>query len=210
MAHSPDPGRHTGDRYALYIIMCTIQSPVNPHPGTEVRCRTRQLPLNPRSALLPGRPLHPSWSRSPYLPRNAYVSVRATRVSHPRSMTVVRGPFGLDSTRGATLATDKTVLVVVHTVTAGTWLGDVVPLLENDSRVQGRNSRFPQATRWGEAPVAASDAAPVRLGPGGTPGSSGASPRARRQLSPRRGRVLEAKQPLGHGRPPSDARSGRT
>lgn len=54
----------------------------------------------------------------------------------PRGMTVIRGPFGLDSTRGATLTTDKTVLVIVHSLTSGAWLGDVVPLLENDLRVQ--------------------------------------------------------------------------
>jgi hypothetical protein len=46
------------------------------------------------------------------------------------------GPFGLDAQRGQTLRCQRTVLVVVHTVTAGTRLGDVVPLLEADLRVQ--------------------------------------------------------------------------
>jgi hypothetical protein len=48
----------------------------------------------------------------------------------------VLGPFGLDARRGQTLRCQRTVLVVVHTVTAGTRLGDVVPLLEADRRVQ--------------------------------------------------------------------------
>jgi hypothetical protein len=47
-----------------------------------------------------------------------------------------RGPFGLDAQRGRTLRCQRTVLAVVHTVTAGTRLGDVVPLLEADLRVQ--------------------------------------------------------------------------
>jgi hypothetical protein len=47
-----------------------------------------------------------------------------------------RGPFGLDARRGQTLRCLRTALVVVHTVTAGTRLGDVVPLLEADRRVQ--------------------------------------------------------------------------
>jgi hypothetical protein len=46
------------------------------------------------------------------------------------------GPFGLNAQRGQTLRCQRTVLVVVHTVTAGTRLGDVVPLLEADLRVQ--------------------------------------------------------------------------
>jgi hypothetical protein len=46
------------------------------------------------------------------------------------------GPFGLDAQRGQTLPCQRTVLIVVHTVTAGTRLGDVVPLLEADLRVQ--------------------------------------------------------------------------
>jgi hypothetical protein len=46
------------------------------------------------------------------------------------------GPFGLDAQRGQTMGYQRTVLVVVHTVTAGTRLVDVVPLLETDLRVQ--------------------------------------------------------------------------
>ena len=46
------------------------------------------------------------------------------------------GPFGLDAQRGQTLRYQRTVLVVVHTVTAGTRLVDVVPMLEADLRVQ--------------------------------------------------------------------------
>ncbi|HZR49870.1 MAG TPA: hypothetical protein VFB06_10160 [Streptosporangiaceae bacterium] len=46
------------------------------------------------------------------------------------------GPFGLDAQRGQTLHYQRTVLVVVHTVTAGTRLNDVVPLLEADRRIQ--------------------------------------------------------------------------
>jgi hypothetical protein len=49
---------------------------------------------------------------------------------------LVRGPFGLDAARGQTVPYQRTVLVIVHTVTAGTRLGDVVPLLESDRRVQ--------------------------------------------------------------------------
>ncbi|MBV9452260.1 MAG: hypothetical protein JO345_40865 [Streptosporangiaceae bacterium] len=48
----------------------------------------------------------------------------------------VRGPFGLDAQRGQTLQYQRTVLVVIHTVTAATRLGDVVPMLEQDPRVQ--------------------------------------------------------------------------
>jgi hypothetical protein len=48
----------------------------------------------------------------------------------------VYGPFGLDSAKGRTCENQRTVLVVVHTVTAGTRLADVVPLLESDERVQ--------------------------------------------------------------------------
>jgi hypothetical protein len=46
------------------------------------------------------------------------------------------GPFGLDAQRGQTMGYQRTVLVVVHTVTAGTRLADVVPLLETDLRIQ--------------------------------------------------------------------------
>ena len=47
-----------------------------------------------------------------------------------------QGPFGLDAQRGQTMQYERTVLVVIHTVTAGVRLGDVVPLLEADQRVQ--------------------------------------------------------------------------
>lgn len=48
----------------------------------------------------------------------------------------VRGPFGPFASEGWTCEYERTVLVVVHTVTAGTRLADVVPLLECDPRVQ--------------------------------------------------------------------------
>lgn len=48
----------------------------------------------------------------------------------------VRGPFGLAAAEGQTCISERTVLVAVHTVTAGTRLADVVPLLEGDRRVQ--------------------------------------------------------------------------
>jgi hypothetical protein len=48
----------------------------------------------------------------------------------------VQGPFGLDRARGQTFRCQRTVLVVVHSVTAGTRLADVIPLLESDRRVQ--------------------------------------------------------------------------
>jgi hypothetical protein len=46
------------------------------------------------------------------------------------------GPFGLDSQRGQTMQYERTVLIIVHTVTAGIRLGDIVPTLEADKRVQ--------------------------------------------------------------------------
>lgn len=46
------------------------------------------------------------------------------------------GPFGLDAARGQTFRYERTVLAVVHSVTAGTRLADVVPLLESDRRIQ--------------------------------------------------------------------------
>jgi hypothetical protein len=46
------------------------------------------------------------------------------------------GPYGLDAAKGTTLAGRRTVLVVVHHLTAATRLADVVPLLESDRRVQ--------------------------------------------------------------------------
>lgn len=66
--------------------------------------------------------------------------------------THTRGPFGLDAGRGQTLPYERTVLVVVHTVTSATRLGDVVPMLEADPRVQviytqGPAALFPGGTR---------------------------------------------------------------
>jgi len=46
------------------------------------------------------------------------------------------GPYGLDAGKCATVAVERTVLVPVHHVTAGTRLAEVVPLLERDRRVQ--------------------------------------------------------------------------
>jgi hypothetical protein len=57
----------------------------------------------------------------------------------------MRGPFGLDGQRGQTVRCQRTVLVVVHTVTAGTRLGDIVPLLEADLRVQVVFTHAPSA-----------------------------------------------------------------
>jgi hypothetical protein len=48
----------------------------------------------------------------------------------------VNGPFGLDAAKGETCGYQRTVLVAVHHVTAGTRLADIVPLLESDRRVQ--------------------------------------------------------------------------
>lgn len=46
------------------------------------------------------------------------------------------GPYGLDAAKGATLSVQRTVLVPVHHVVAGTRLAEVVPLLEADPRIQ--------------------------------------------------------------------------
>jgi hypothetical protein len=46
------------------------------------------------------------------------------------------GPFGLDAVKGRTFPTQRTVLVAVHSITAGTRLADVWPLLGADHRVQ--------------------------------------------------------------------------
>jgi hypothetical protein len=46
------------------------------------------------------------------------------------------GPYGLNSVKGRTFPTLRTVLVAVHTVTAGTRLGDIWPLLGSDHRIQ--------------------------------------------------------------------------
>jgi hypothetical protein len=48
----------------------------------------------------------------------------------------VDGPFGVGANRAQTCQTERTVLVVVHHMTAATRLADVVPLLESDRRVQ--------------------------------------------------------------------------
>lgn len=57
----------------------------------------------------------------------------------------VHGPFGLDAARGQTFPTRRTVLVTVHSVTPGTRLADVWPLLGNDRRVQLVFTRPPGA-----------------------------------------------------------------
>jgi len=48
----------------------------------------------------------------------------------------VPGSFGLDADRAATMSPERTVLAVVHHMTAATRLADVMPLLESDRRVQ--------------------------------------------------------------------------
>jgi hypothetical protein len=55
------------------------------------------------------------------------------------------GPFGLDAVKGRTFPTQRTVLVAVHSVTSGTRLADVWPLLGSDHRVQLVFSRPPGA-----------------------------------------------------------------
>jgi hypothetical protein len=55
----------------------------------------------------------------------------------------VDGPFGLDAVKGRTFPTQRTVLVAVHSVTSGTRLADVWPLLGPDHRVQLVFSRPP-------------------------------------------------------------------
>lgn len=57
----------------------------------------------------------------------------------------VAGPFGLDAVMGRTFPTQRTVLVAVHSVTAGSRLADVWPLLGSDHRVQLVFSRPPGA-----------------------------------------------------------------
>ncbi|MFB9839707.1 hypothetical protein [Actinoallomurus acaciae] len=48
----------------------------------------------------------------------------------------VPGPFGLDAAKGTTVPGQRTVLAVVHHLTAGTRLAEVLPLLESDRRIQ--------------------------------------------------------------------------
>lgn len=51
-------------------------------------------------------------------------------------MSQNHGPFGLDKHAYATFAPTRTLLVVVHHYTALTRLGDVLPLVESDPRIQ--------------------------------------------------------------------------
>jgi hypothetical protein len=46
------------------------------------------------------------------------------------------GPFGLDAHRAATYSPERTVLAVVHHMTAASRMADIMPLLESDRRVQ--------------------------------------------------------------------------
>ncbi|HEY1700527.1 MAG TPA: hypothetical protein VGG75_12520 [Trebonia sp.] len=46
------------------------------------------------------------------------------------------GPFGLDAGRAATYSPERTVLAVVHHMTAANRLADVMPLVEGDRRIQ--------------------------------------------------------------------------
>jgi hypothetical protein len=48
----------------------------------------------------------------------------------------VVGPFGLNNSAGGTLECQRTILVVVHHLTAASRLADIVPWLESDRRVQ--------------------------------------------------------------------------
>lgn len=48
----------------------------------------------------------------------------------------VQGPFGLDAGKGQTFRYQRTVLMVVHSVTAGNRIADLAPLLESDRRIQ--------------------------------------------------------------------------
>jgi hypothetical protein len=73
------------------------------------------------------------------------------RCEHTDTSTMTRGPFGLDAPRGRTMPYDRTVLVVAHTVTSATRLGDVVPLLETDPRIQVVYTQAPDALFSGGA-----------------------------------------------------------
>lgn len=55
------------------------------------------------------------------------------------------GPFGVRATHGGTVLTQRTVLIAVHTVTAGIRLADIWPLLEGDRRIQLVFTRPPGA-----------------------------------------------------------------
>jgi hypothetical protein len=58
---------------------------------------------------------------------------------------LIDGPFGLRAAHGGTCQIQRTVLVVIHSVTAGTRLADVWPLLESDRRIQLVFTRPPGA-----------------------------------------------------------------
>lgn len=61
----------------------------------------------------------------------------------------VRGPFGLDGAKGATLPGRLNVLAVAHHVTAGTRLAEVLPILESDRRVQVAYTASPASIHTG-------------------------------------------------------------
>lgn len=61
----------------------------------------------------------------------------------------VPGPFGLDAAKGATVRDQRTVLAVVHHVTAGTRLAEVLPLLETDRRIQVAYTAAPSSVNPG-------------------------------------------------------------
>lgn len=46
------------------------------------------------------------------------------------------GPFGLDADRAATYSPERTVLAVIHHMTAASRMADIMPLLESDRRIQ--------------------------------------------------------------------------
>ncbi|WP_018655703.1 hypothetical protein [Actinomadura flavalba] len=60
-----------------------------------------------------------------------------------------RGPFSPDAETEATVHTRRTVLAVVHHVTAATRLGDVLPLLERDPRIAVAYTRPPASAFTG-------------------------------------------------------------
>jgi hypothetical protein len=61
----------------------------------------------------------------------------------------VPGPFGLDAAKGATVPGERTVLVVVHHLTAGTRLAEILPLLETDRRIQVAYTAAPSSVNPG-------------------------------------------------------------
>lgn len=61
----------------------------------------------------------------------------------------VQGPFGLDAASGATVGTQRTVLAVVHSITTGARLADVLPVLSSDRRVQVVFTTAPSLFRGG-------------------------------------------------------------